>query len=170
MISPSDIIRFSALRYECHSSFIFMSTDARHEYIYCDSTADIHDVSMYRCRHHISAREPHYLDLPPPCVQYTFLWYTLHFFDIALHITLKFTLFYIFSPFPAGPASEVSLPKFTNINVTHPEINFSGGKGLNTGGGAEMAGLSSRPLPKTFTFNLPPFPYLSTYQVILLEQ
>ena len=47
--------------------------------------------------------------------------------------------------FLAGQVGETSHPKFINIITT----NFSGGKGLKTGGGVELAGLPASPTSHT---------------------
>jgi len=49
----------------------------------------------------------------------------------------------------------------------HPEFNFSGGKGLKTGGGVELAGLPAPPTSHTlylYPFHLSPtFPLSKLY-------
>jgi len=71
---------------------------------------------------------------------------------------------------------QVGLEGPHNLNLpftfhTPTKLNFSGRKGLKTGGGVELIGLPAPPtFPNPSLLPLPPFPYLSTYHVIPLEQ
>ena len=59
------------------------------------------------------------------------------------------------APSPAGQAGEASRPKITTTNLH----NFSGGKGLKTGGGVEFAGLPAPPTSHTlYLYPFHPFP------------
>jgi len=66
--------------------------------------------------------------------------YVSHRFILTFH-TLNFQ-----PPSPAGQAGEASRLKFTNFKTSH---NFSGGKGLKTGGGVKLAGLPAPPTSHT---------------------
>jgi len=84
-------------------------------------------------------REAHYPDLSP----FAYILHISHYITCCLH----FSSSYISQPpSPAGQAGEASRPELTNLKTSH---NFSGKKGLKTGGDVELAGLPAPPTSHT---------------------
>jgi len=75
------------------------------------------------------------------CRPFAYILHVSHYIKRCLHFSLSYIYishFKFLAPSPAGQAGEASRPKFTNLKTLH---NFSGGKGLKTEGGVELAGL-----------------------------